>query len=494
MPVVFMVAEKPMLAHSIAKILSNNGARDRKGWNGACPVIEYEGSFRGKPAHFKMTSTCGHVMDCDKEGENICFEVIDAIRHVIRLAPDDSNIFRAKFSAISAKDINEAMRNLGRPNVNESLSVDARQELDLRIGCAFTRFQTKFFHSKYGDLDSSLVSFGPCQTPTLGFCVARYDQIQSFKPESYWVLQVSASHEKSDLKLEWSRSRLFDKDACHLFADRVKNAKEVFITDVSSEKRYKGRPAALNTVELMRIASSGLGMAPSHCMSIAEQLYTQGFISYPRTETTQYPQNFDARSLVKELESDAVLGPLASLTLSSGLHAARKGCDVGDHPPITPMKCDSTRRLSGDQFRLFEYIVQHFLATVTADEDFFLSGRVVLVPGFTAILNWTSVDDSNDDTKLPADLTIGQKLKISDVKVIERETTAPDYLTESELISLMEQHGIGTDASIPVHINNICQRNYVTVSSSGRKLIPTRLEHNSLEVKADLRRGKKLKR
>lgn len=69
----------------------------------------------------------------------------------------------------------------------------------------------------------------------------------------------------------------------------------------------------------------------------------------------------------------------------------------------------------------------------------------------------------------------GQIFKPLRLDIIPGKTTPPDYLSESDLISLMEKNAIGTDASMASHINNICERNYVTVRGQNRKLVPTAL-------------------
>ncbi|KAM7300250.1 DNA topoisomerase 3-beta-1 [Ixodes scapularis] len=537
---VLMVAEKPALAQSLAAILSNGTMKSRKGISSACTVYEYMGKFKNEPARFKMTSVCGHVMttdftgkynswdrvdpaelfsaptekkeanpklqlprflekegqgcdylvlwlDCDKEGENICFEVINIVKPVLKRPATYGQqfIFRAKFSAITDKDIKAAMNMLVEPNENEARSVDARQELDLRIGCAFTRFQTKYFQGKYGNLDSSFISFGPCQTPTLGFCVDRHDKIQSFKPEAYWVLQVQVkvSNEQT-FTLDWERGRIFDREVAMVFLTQISNCKEALITDVTQKEKSKPRPVALNTVELMRIASSGLGMGPHHAMQVAERLYIQGYISYPRTETTSYPENFDLRGTLHQIQRVPDLSADVQELLSKGINRPKKGHDAGDHPPITPTKDASRGELDGDAWRLYDYIARHFVATLSEDmkylqttasftvgeERFSLTGKSVINPGFTKFMSWHAV---TPEEALPQ-LKAGTTCPVVQMKLSEQKTSPPGYLTESELISLMDKHGIGTDASIPVHINNVCQRNYVTVDS-GRRLIPTNL-------------------
>lgn len=301
------------------------------------------------------------------------------------------------------------------------------------------------------------------------------------------------------INLDWDRVRCFDKEIANMFMQQVKGNDKAVVTNVVSKEKAKERPIALNTVELMRVASSGLNMGPHHAMMIAEKLYTQGFISYPRTESTQYAENFDLKDVLRQQQNNSDWGSEVKELLSRGLNRPRKGHDAGDHPPITPTRSASRDQLDGDAWRIYDYVVRHFIATVSynckylstvvhftiGNESFSFSGKKLLEPGFTSVMTWQSLSEEESVPKVNK----GDKLTVKEVKLNERQTSPPDYLTEADLITLMEKHGIGTDASIPVHINNICQRNYVTIGS-GRKLIPTNLGvvlvHGYLKIDSDL--------
>lgn len=155
-------------------------------------------------------------LDCDKEGENICFEVLDICKRNIPKSTRVQRVYRAKFSSIANKDIVAAFEGLTlEPNYNESLSVDARQVLDLKIGVAFSRFQTLKLASHIKRAGLRMLTYGPCQTPTLGFCVDQAEKIKKFVPEPFWRVEAEVVDEKTRSlhKVKWCRGKIFDKTA-----------------------------------------------------------------------------------------------------------------------------------------------------------------------------------------------------------------------------------------------------------------------------------------
>ncbi|CAG9310955.1 unnamed protein product [Blepharisma stoltei] len=550
---VLMVAEKPSIAKSIAEALGGNNVEKRQGASKICPVYEYNGRFFDEPAHFIVTSVAGHLfstdfpkrfnnwnevdpislydaetlkietsmkggnlikhlqneakrckylvlwLDCDREGENICFEVMSIVEDYMQRSSYQW-VYRAKFSSLTTPDLRKAMMesNLVAPNKNESDSVDARQELDLKIGASFTRFQTQFFQGKYGDLDSKLISYGPCQTPTLGFCVKRHDEIVSFKPEPYYVLSLSTrtspptkpKYAKGHIKHAPSGEALLKK------LNELKNTPAI-VRSVQKSSHKTKKPSGLNTVHMLKLASSILGLGPQAAMSAAERLYLSGYITYPRTESTAYAPSFNLHEVISIYQRHPQFGEHAQMLLNGGFKKPHKGIDAGDHPPITP--CGSAGQLSGTELSLYNLISRHFLATVSQDatfqqidvlfdyggEQFKLKGSRTVNPGFSAMTPWACANDR----EIP-EFTEGQEVPVAGVELSTEYTSPPGYLTESELLSLMEANGIGTDASMSAHINNICERNYVKVESNSRRLIPTqlgiRLVHGYYAVDKDL--------
>lgn len=223
----------------------------------------------------------------------------------------------------------------------------------------------------------------------------------------------------------------------------IKSQKRAKIVSISKKDKAKTRPNALNTVELLKIASSGLGIGPHTAMQIAERLYTQGYISYPRTETNHYPSNFDLIGTLKIQTASNDWGKSVEELLQNGIVKPRPGHDAGDHPPITPMKIAQQTDFSDrDTWRVYDYIARHFIATLSGDmkyeqttvtfsigsESFSKVGSNVIDPGYTRFMQWQALPS---DQKLSSDLKVGDEFLITDVKLLERQTTAPDYLTES---------------------------------------------------------------
>jgi DNA topoisomerase-3 len=553
---VLCVAEKPSLAAAIATHLASDASSGtlatRRG--GATEAHDFDGrSFAGRrDARWTVTSVMGHVasvdfperyrnwetcepgelfaaptvkradggvarhlereargadylilwLDCDREGENICFEVIEACAPTMkpRTRDGERRILRAKFSAVTKESVERAMTTLGEPNRNEALAVDARQELDLKMGVAFTRFQTQYFLNKYDRLDARVVSYGPCQTPTLGFCVRRHLDILRHVPEPYWTLDASfessdsseTSANPTDGALDcvvtptWARSRLFDEETARAFLRLVDEAREFRVADVRVEPATRARPCGLNTVEMLKAASAGLGMGAHRAMQVAERLYMAGHISYPRTESTAYPRGFALRETLATQRAHPVWGAYVTALLDDGnMTMPRRGVDAGDHPPITPMQASTEERVGGGEaWRLYAFIARRFIASVSPDcayetqtatltaggEEFTLRGTTVLDHG------WTQIEPHRmiEERPLPSVVVAGARVPMSSARLRRETTSPPGYLTESELIDLMEKNGIGTDASIPTHINNIQVRKYVDIEK-GRRVVPTAL-------------------
>ena len=278
-------------------------------------------------------------LDCDREGEAIAYDVIDICQSFM----GKLEIYRAHFSTVTNADIQQAYNNVTAPNKNLADAVMIRQEVDLRIGASFTRFQTlliqEMYPKKYG-----VISYGPCQFPTLGFIVERHLLIKEFIPETFFYLDCKDEREnqgnKLPVKFEWKRGRIFDELTTFIIYEMCVEAGKAKVTKVTKKDTIRRRPYPLNTVALQKTASIKLRMTAHRIMEIAEKLYNKGLISYPRTETAKYSHNINIKNLIKRQVESNIWGDFSKRLIddTNGLYQGPM-CGKGDdkaHPPIHP--------------------------------------------------------------------------------------------------------------------------------------------------------------
>lgn len=142
-----------------------------------------------------------------------------------------------------------------------------------------------------------MISYGSCQIPTLGFVAKRFKEVEAFIPQPFWKIHLSHTIDNLTVEFHWARNRLFDQKLCEGIYKicRAANPLLVTVTNVQLKPKSKWRPVALDTVEMEKLGSRKLKMSAKTTLNIAEKLYTQGFISYPRTETNIFSKEMDLR-------------------------------------------------------------------------------------------------------------------------------------------------------------------------------------------------------
>jgi DNA topoisomerase-3 len=298
---------------------STDFAANFKNWRGCdpeslfdAPLVTYvEDDKKGISANIETQARNVQILfiwtDCDREGEHIGSEIREvALSNNPRLR-QPGKVVRARFSNIERAHIIQAARNPIPLDENSANAVAARIELDLRIGASFTRWQTLeiFEYLKHQGVfsqdEKKVLSYGGCQFPTLGFVVDRYFMVKNFVPEPYWAIKVTHIKDDITVNFRWARINLFDRMAVIIIFERCLTARYAKVIKVQT----------LTTVELQKMGSRFLRMDSQRVMKVAEDLYTRGFISYPRTETDQFDKGMDLRALVQKQTQSQAWGPFA---------------------------------------------------------------------------------------------------------------------------------------------------------------------------------------
>ncbi|KAJ1988705.1 DNA topoisomerase 3-alpha [Coemansia sp. RSA 1358] len=529
---ILCVAEKPSQAKAIVQILSQGRHSTRDGPSVYNKNFDFEYRVSGNFVRATMTSVLGHIRDinfpqnvrkwtscdpvqlfsapivktigekvadiaknleqearsathlyiwtdCDREGEAIGGEVAE----VCHMKNPRIIVKRAHFSSVLPQEIHNAMQNPRELDMRQIAAVEARTELDLRIGSALTRYQTLRLTSRFAAVKDKLISYGPCQFPTLGFVVDQFLRVESFVPEPFWYIFLDHAKEDGRAVFSWKRNKIFDQEVCFVLYHKCVNTPTVTITSVRSRPKEKWRPLPLTTVELQKCCARFLRMAPDKIMSTAESLYNKGFISYPRTETDQFDTNMDLRGTVTKLTQYQPFADYARRLANNGeFRWPRQGKNNDKaHPPIHPVA--PANNLEGDEKRLYEFVTRRFLACCSenakgqaTEVDAMVAGELFSTKGLMIIArNYLDIYpfDRWAESTVPV-YTQGDTFEPTTLEMRDGMTTAPKLLTYADLVDIMDKNGIGTDATHAEHIKKITDREYI-FKSPDNTLTPSTL-------------------
>ncbi len=414
----------------------------------------------------KLAKKCKEVYigtDPDREGETIAFFVREEIRKV------NPNIKRAIFFEITPKAIKESIRKAGDINMNLVYAQFARRILDRLIGYKVSPHLWRTFRS-------FRLSAGRVQSPALRLIVEREMEIREFKPKTYYYVKAVFNIGENKLEAVYDYRYENPSDA-QIILEKIK--KGIFrVSEIDVKKEAISPPKPFITSSLQAEANSLLGFSPEKTQSIAQRLYEEGFITYPRTDS--YRMNEEkAKEFIEYIRKNyggkyaGKIRQFKDAKLSQGAHECIRPVSLYVYPEEKEQKL------------LYDLILKRTLASLMSACEVerikvyievlspYLKESITMVAKMVRVLfkGWTLIYPYDIEENYVGNIKEGDILKAEDIFIDKKRTQPPPRYTEGSLVKTLEKLGIGRPSTYAMLTGLLKKRGYVRLNK--RSLVPS---------------------
>ena len=424
-----------------------------------------------------------NACDAGREGESI-------FRLVYLQANCKKKMKRLWISSMEDSAIREGFDNLkdGKDYDNLFESAQARAIADWLIGMNISRLYSLLYKQNY--------SVGRVQTPTLAMIVKRDDEINNFKKEKYYTVELSMN----DFTLFTDRIDNLE------IAEQLKNliGEKIEITNVITKEKITKPDLPFDLTTLQRECNKYLGYSAKQTLDYAQSLYEKKLITYPRT---------DSRCLTEDMITSTINNILGQNDFDTQrIKVIFNSSKVTDHHAIIPTVSSMSEDLSSipeSEAKVYRLIFNKLHASVgyplienttkivaTFDGfEFTSSGKVIVEEGFTKYLKEYK-SKKKEETVLP-DVNVGDVLEIKEKEIKEKYTQPSKHFTENTLLKAMEiagndtlekgveveRKGLGTPATRAGIIENLIYKGFI--ERDKKNLIATNKGISLITIVAD---------
>ncbi|MBU5690278.1 MAG: DNA topoisomerase I [Candidatus Aenigmatarchaeota archaeon] len=410
--------------------------------------------------NFKDSKDVIVCCDYDTEGEVIGY-------NILRFIFDKKDAKRMKFSTLTKQDIIESYENImNHIDFGQANAGLARHYLDFLWGINTTRALS--MSMKKVSKGFKVVSTGRVQGPMLAILAKREKEIAQFKPQPFWELRLVALKDQTEINAEYEKTIWIEGEAKKIYNEC--KGKDARVDDINKKQQKLMPPVPFDTTTLQTESYRIFGLSPIQTLSIAESLYTQGYISYPRTSSQKLPEKIGYKQIIESI-SKMPKFKIASQLLNKQLKPREGEKTDPAHPAIYPTaQTPDLNKLSTQEKRIYELIVSRFLAVFGDNAERQVIKVVLDVNGYKFITNgyktlklgWIIFYPYQQlkEIELP-ELVLGEILKVKKLELIEKETKPPDRYTQASILKEAEKHNLGTKATRAQILQTLYDRGYI---------------------------------